>query len=172
MSAGARGFAAAMVVLSLVACADTGALDRLTEREPDPTRARAERRLALASAYYAQGQDEVARQEARAALQIDPRYAQAYSLIGLIHARQQASALAEESFVQALALAQEAGTPRAQRAAIEHNYGWFLCQRNRRDEGQVQLQRALAEPGYARADMTRHVLTQCQLGQNETHHER
>ena len=60
-------------------------VDRLTQPEPDSVRQRAIRRITLASAYFAQEQMDAAMQETRAALQIDPDFAQAYSLLGLIH---------------------------------------------------------------------------------------
>jgi len=65
-------------------------LDRLTQPEPDSVRQRAIRRITLASAYFAQEQMDAAMQETRAALQIDPDFAQAYSLLGLIHQRNNA----------------------------------------------------------------------------------
>jgi len=67
-------------------------LDTLTQAQPDSTRQRAMRRLSLATAYYEQNQNEVAQQEVRAALQIDPHFADAYSLLCLIHQREKAPA--------------------------------------------------------------------------------
>jgi len=90
----------------LSACSSTASqLDTLTQAEPGPTRQRAMRRLNLASAYFEQGQSEVAQQEVRAALQIDPQFPEAYSLLGLIHQRDKEPVLAEQSFQQALQLA-------------------------------------------------------------------
>ena len=83
-------------VCGLNACGSTSPqLDTLTQAEPDSTRQRAMRRLSLASAYYEQNQNDVAQQEVRAALQIDPNYADAYSLLGLIHQRTNAPVLAQ-----------------------------------------------------------------------------
>jgi type IV pilus assembly protein PilF len=65
-------------------------IDRLTQPEPDSVRQRAIRRITLASAYFAQEQMDAAMQETRAALQIDPDIAQAYSLLCLIHQRNNA----------------------------------------------------------------------------------
>ena len=147
----------------LTACTlSVSPLDTLTQAPPDSTRARAMRRLNLASAYYEQNQNEVARQEVRAALQIDPQFAQAYSLLGLIHQRAQAPALAQQSFEQALLLAAEPlGVP-SELAAIQHNYGWFLCEQKRFAEAQTQFDRALSQPLYAEASKTSQAVEFCQ----------
>lgn len=145
-----------LTLCGLTACGTSkpAALDTLTQPEPDGVRQRAMRRLTLASAYYEQGQNEFAQQEARAALQIDPQFAQAYSLLGLIHQRDNATALAQQSFEQALQLASAAPVHTAELAAIEHNYGWFLCQQNRFTEAQAQFERAVSQPDYRQADKT------------------
>ncbi|WP_310626124.1 tetratricopeptide repeat protein [Limnohabitans sp.] len=144
-----------LIVLGLNACStSTARLDRLTQAEPDHTRQRAMRRLSLASAYYEQGQTEVAQQEVRAALQIDPDFADAYSLLGLIHQRDNRPVLAQQSFEQAVQLASGPNVRVADLAAIEHNYGWFLCQQNRFDEAQIQFDRAVSRASYRQVDKT------------------
>lgn len=153
----------ALACCGLVACSQaTLPLDSLTQAEPDSTRQRAMRRLSLASAYYEQNQNEVAQQEVRAALQIDPRYADAYSLLGLIHQRANAPVLAQQSFEQALQLANQSSVRTAELAAIQHNYGWFLCEQNRFTEAHAQFDHAVSQPGYASADKTRHAMVLCQ----------
>ena len=149
-------------VCGLNACGSTSKqLDTLTHAEPDSTRQRAMRRLSLASAYYEQNQNDVAQQEVRAALQIDPNYADAYSLLGLIHQRAQAPALAQQSFEQALQLASQPPVRSAELGAIQHNYGWFLCEQNRFAQAQTQFDRALSQPGYASADKTNKAIEFC-----------
>jgi len=137
--------------------------DTLTQAEPDSTRQRAMRRLSLASAYYEQNQNDVAQQEVRAALQIDPNYADAYSLLGLIHQRANTPVLAQQSFEQALQLASQAPLRSAELGAIQHNYGWFLCEQNRFLEAQAQFARALSQSGYASADKTNNAIAFCKL---------
>lgn len=138
-------------------------LDALTQPEPDSTRQRAMRRLSLASAYYEQGQSQVAQQEVRAALLIDSEFAEAYSLLGLIHQRESSPALAQSSFEHALTLASAPPVRSAELASIQHNYGWFLCQQNRFAEGQTQLTQALAQPAYRQASKSWMVLGICQV---------
>jgi len=136
-------------------------LDALTQAEPDSTRQRAMRRLSLASAYFEQNQNDVAQQEVRAALQIDPQFAEAYSLLGLIHQREKAPALAQASFEQALVLASKPTVRSADLAAIQHNYGWFLCEQNRFSDAQMQFDLALAQPSYRQADKTHQAIAFC-----------
>lgn len=136
-------------------------LDTLTHAEPTSTRQRAMRRLSLATAYFEQNQNEVAQQEVRAALQIDPQFAQAYSLLGLIHQRTNAPVLAQQSFEQALALASKPPGPANELAAIAHNYGWFLCEQNQFDAAQRQFDRALSQPGFAETEKTLKAIEFC-----------
>ena len=136
-------------------------LDVLTQAQPSATRERAMRRLSLATAYYEHNQTEVAQQEVRAALQIDPQFAEAYSLLGLIHQRENTPKLAQQSFEQALQLASMPPVHPAELAAIQHNYGWFLCEQNRFPEAQTQFERAVSQPGYASADKTNKAIAFC-----------
>jgi len=136
-------------------------LDTLTQAEPNSTRQRAMRRLSLASAYYEQNQIDVAQQEVRAALQIDPNYAEAYSLLGLIHQRANAPVLAQQSFEQALQLASQAPVRFAELGAIQHNYGWFLCEQHRFAEAQTQFENALTQTGYPNVDKTNKAIVFC-----------
>jgi len=135
--------------------------DTLTQAEPDNTRQRAMRRLSLASAYFEQNQNDVAQQEVRAALQIDPQFAEAYSLLGLIHQREKAPVLAQASFEQAIALASKPPVRTADLAAIQHNFGWFLCEQNRFTDAQAQFDQALAQSNYRQADKTRQATVFC-----------
>ena len=158
---------ALMAGLGLVACADwrtassaREAIDDLAPRPADATQQRAWRRLQLASAYFEQGQDDIAMQEARAALQIDPHQAQAFNLLGLIHQRRHAPDLAEQSFQQALRLASRSPSDLGD---IQHNHGWFLCEQAQFDRGQDELMRALQQPGYSARAKTWMVMGDCQL---------
>lgn len=147
----------------LFGCADTEGfkLASLTTPEPDVVRVRAQRRLDLATAYFSQGQHQVAQQEVRAALQIDPQYAEAYSLLGLIHQSDNAPALAQQSFEHALLLAQGAREQAATLAAVQHNHGWFLCQQRDFSQAQAQFERALSHPSYRQVAKTQLAQSVC-----------
>lgn len=157
----------AMAALSGCAVSEAQRLDALTSPEPDALRVRAMRRLSLATAYYEQGQNDVAQQEVRAALQIDPDFAEAYGLLGLIHQRDNATDLARQSFETAVQLASASPRP-AELAAVLHNQAWFLCQHQRFDEAQAQFQRALAQPTYRQHAKTWLALGACQLQAGHT----
>ncbi len=153
--------AAAVCVLSACGLA-TFQLDALTPTEPSAIRERAMRRLSLATAYYEQNQNTFALQEVRLALQIDPKFAQAYSLLGLIHQRDKAPQLAQQSFEQALHWGSMAPARAAELAEIQHNYGWFLCEQNQFTQAQTQFDQALSQPNYRYADKTTKAVALCQ----------
>lgn len=75
----------------------------------------------LGGLYLQEGRFSVALEEARKALAVEPNYAPAYNLLGLIHMFMGEAKVAELHFKQALALAP--GDPE-----IANNYGWYLCQ--------------------------------------------
>ncbi len=138
-----------VLVLSaiLMACAGgtgrvgAGVADLPTESDITPDQRRAFLRLELASGYFANGQNAVALDEVKQAIALNPQSADAYSLRGLIYNRLGEPELAEDSFKRALAMKPNA-------AAIQHNYGVFLCQQSRWAESQMWFGKALAAPGY------------------------
>ncbi len=154
------GFAPWVVLAALWGCTTTTTTTRsaptaesarpLTPEQGDPDR-RARVRMELASGYYARGQLDTALEEVRLALEVKPDLPDAYNLRGLIYQSQGDDRLAEENFKRALQLSP--GDPN-----VMHNYGWFLCQRNRLNEAQAQFQQAIATPRYA--GLSRSLMTQ------------
>jgi type IV pilus assembly protein PilF len=129
---------------------DPPSRDRVTTSDQTDVDRRARVRIELASGYYARGQLETALDEVKLALAAKPDLPEAYNLRGLIYQSLGDDRLAEESFRRALQL--NPGEPNTM-----HNYGWFLCQRQRLAEAQVQFQQAIAAPRYpglARSLMT------------------
>ena len=106
-----------------------------TPEVADPDK-RAQVRLELASAYFAQGQVDTALKEVQQVLALKPEYGDAYNLRALIYASQGENQLAEDSFRRALQI-----NPRD--AEAMHNYGWYLCQQRRFPDAQVQFAQAL-----------------------------
>ena len=165
-------WAALAALLSLSACSApaTRSVDEASEgqdrakAEPSAAPAaqrRAGLRLALATAYFQQGQDEVALDELRQALASQPDLVPALNLRGLVHLRLGQWPQAERSLQRALALA-------PQDADVAHNLAWTLCQQPQ-PQTQVQyedmaalFQRALAQPGYAHAARSWTALGVCQ----------
>lgn len=105
-------------------------------------RRRARIRLELAGGYYEQGNYNVALQEAKQSLAIDPDYAAGYGLLGLIYMDLKDARSAEENFQRALRLTPDDSN-------LNNNYGWFLCQSGRHQQGIEHFNRALQNPLYA-----------------------
>ena len=136
-------------VVLLTACAGRqgapgevgGKTDIMTESDEPEARRRARLRLELASGYFEQGQTNVALDELKQALVIDPGFVDAYNLRGLVYMRLNDASLAEDSFRRALAL-----KPRD--ADVAHNYGWLLCQQSRFPESFKLFAQAVNNPTY------------------------
>ena len=112
-----------------------------TSSDDSEQRRRARIRLELASGYYEEGKTEIALDELKQVIAIDPNFGEAYNLRGLIFMRLGDQRQAEESFRRAVAL-----NPRD--ADAQHNYGWLQCQQGRYPEAARSFQQALAVPLY------------------------
>ena len=99
-------------------------------------------RMALAFAYYQNGQYRVALDESRKALELQPDEPQAQALQALIFARLNETALAQRSFLRA-----EQTAP--QDADIAHNHGLFLCDQGQYAAAFERFARAVQQPLYA-----------------------
>lgn len=121
--------------------------ERATASDQSDSERRARVRLELASAYFAQGQTDTALDELKLSIAANPNLSDAYNLRGLIYASLGDDALAEDSFRRALQLDPRDG-------GAMHNYGWYLCQRQKFAQAQVQFQAALAQPQYREAPRT------------------
>lgn len=102
---------------------------------------RARVHVELGRMYLAEGRFDVALEEAKLAAEIDPGYAPAFDLMGLITMALRQNDAAGAAFRQALRLA-------PQDPEINNDYGWFLCQNREPREGLRHLERALANPFY------------------------
>jgi type IV pilus assembly protein PilF len=110
------------------------------QTESDP-RKRAEIRLQLAGNYYQKGQLSIALEEVRRALQADPNYGLAHSMLGLIYLDLGDRREAEASYAHALRL--DPGNPE-----VQNNHGWYLCQTGRERESIDFFQRAAGNRLY------------------------
>lgn len=149
-----------LVLQTLIGCADRAPVnnngagvssDITTESDETPSRKRARIRLELAVGYFQQGQANVALDEVKQSIAIDPNFVAAYNLRGLIYLRLNDFALAEESFRRALAID-------GRDSAVAHNYGWMLCQQSRYAESFQWFSRAMANPTYT--DQAKTLMTQ------------
>lgn len=112
---------------------------------------RADVRMELATGYFRRGQLDVALEEVKRALAVDPTLSAAHNLSGLIHASRGEEVLAERSFRQALQI-------NARDADTMQNFGWFLCQRKRYPEADAMFMQALSV--LANRDSSRTLLAQ------------
>lgn len=155
----------AIPILSLAAlagCAGSGGSDSDTGPiigEVGPPSARARAHTELASAYLGRGNVGVALEEARLALKADSGYAPAYNVLGLVHMDLRENAQAEDAFERALRI--NPSDP-----DTNHNFGWFLCQTGREEEGVRHLLAAVRNPLYALPQKTYALAATCVLRKN------
>lgn len=137
------GFAGGLLLSGLLtACAQTPVASSASPGVNDAVSQRAQIHTELAAHYYTRGQYAVALGELRIALADDARYAPAHNMLGLVHAELKELPQAEASFRRAIELAPSYSD-------VRNNFGYFLCQRGRHDEGLAQFDAALQNPLYA-----------------------
>lgn len=111
------------------------------EMTPDRLKELARARTALAADYYGRRQYAVALQEVDMALRADSGYSPAYNMRALLHVALLEDKEAEDDFKRSLSL--DSGNSEA-----HDNYGWFLCQRGREQDGIQQHLLAAKDPLY------------------------
>jgi type IV pilus assembly protein PilF len=138
---------AVTLVLALGGCASSlgssngASHDIVTESDEPEARRRARIRMELAVGYFEQGKTNIALDEVKQVIALDPTFPDAYNLRGLIYMKLGDMREAEESLRRASSL-----NPREPN--VQHNYGWLLCQRGRYDESLRAFEVALADPLY------------------------
>lgn len=131
----------------LAACAGTGSAPGpstvpVSEQVPSGMSERsAKTHTELGMLYMQAGNLAVALEEARLATAIDPRYAPAFDLMGLVHMALNEMPQAQQAFERAVQLAP--GDPQ-----IANDYGWFLCQSGREQEAIKYFEAAARNPLY------------------------
>jgi type IV pilus assembly protein PilF len=128
--------------------------------EESDERRRARIRLELAAGYYQQGNYNVALEELRVALTLDPMYPAAFGILGLIYMDLGDRPKADESFQRALRLA-----PRD--ADLNNNYGWYLCQTGRAKDSIGFFNLALEDRLYTTPAKPLHNAGICSLRAND-----
>lgn len=139
--------ATAVAAALLSGCESTGGLqepviENVTSSsgiDPSDPRNRARIRTELGSLYYSQGNMAVALEELRLAVQADPSYALAYSMLGAVYMELRETRLAQQNFERALQLSPTD-------SEINHRYGWFLCQTAREVESLKYFQQSIRNP--------------------------
>jgi type IV pilus assembly protein PilF len=149
---------AALGLLTLAGCAaqkEQTVPEISTPSDETDARRRARIRLELASNYYEEGKTDIALDELKQVIAIDPTYSEAYSLRGLIYMRLNDLRQAEDSFRRALQL-----NPRE--SNTHQNYGWLQCQMGRYPEAIRSFETALANPIYGGRAKTYMTMGLCQ----------
>ncbi len=149
----------AAAVIGLVACGSTGQRtdksDLVTASDETEARKRARIRLELAVNYFSEGKTNIALDELKQSIAVDPGLFEAHNLRGLIYLRLNEFSLADDSFRQALIL-----NPKA--ATVQHNYGLLLCQQGRMVVAAEMFSAALANPTYTERAKTWMIQGLCQ----------
>ncbi len=158
-----RDLARGLLVLALVAATGCASMSRkftfmrpdvsrksVTQVAPDydvkpdkrgSARLAVSERMQLANARLRAGQFDQAETEAKAVLKLDPKSADAYSVLGLVADQRGQQAQAGVHYAKAAELAPRNGS-------LLNNYGAWLCGNGRAGESLDWFDRALADPGY------------------------
>lgn len=128
----------------LTACAHTTVnnTDNVVHDAERDSRHRAELRVELASAYYAEGQYSTALKEADTAIALDSTLAAAHGLRGLVLMQIGQDKQAERSLREALRLAPDSPD-------WQNNLGWFICQRQSASAAMPYFAQALSNKAYS-----------------------
>jgi type IV pilus assembly protein PilF len=143
----AARFAALVALALLAACASKSPEPEppprpiIAPQQPASPFVRAQLHTELATGYYERGQMDIALDELNRAVALEPGYAPAYNIYGLIYATIGEDAKAEQSFTRALQLAPG-------ESEIHQNWGWYLCTHNRARESLAEFETAARNPLY------------------------
>lgn len=95
----------------------------------------------LAAGYYARSQQNVALEELNEALKVEPKYAPAHNVLGLVYMELKEYGKAEQAFKKAIELA-------PQDPEIRNNFGWYLCVKGQTKLAIEQFNLAARHPLY------------------------
>ena len=115
--------------------------DAPTQAVPKDITTRAKLHTELASLYFQNGNLIVALEELTLAIAINPDYAPAYALRGVVLYHIKEFPSAESDFQKALKL-------NARDPEINNNYGWYLCQTGKEKESIDYFLKAIRDPLY------------------------
>lgn len=133
---------ASILILTLAACAGTSG--PRSSQNPQVSRA-ADENVALAQQYIQDGQYEVAMGRLQHALTLDPRSANAHTMMGLLNERIGRDQQAGASYRRATELQPDRGE-------INNNYGAWLCKHGQERESLRWFERAIEDPFYRSPD--------------------
>lgn len=127
------GFLTACIAISLlVGCVTTDTATHTGE----PTEYAAEQNYHLGTQYFRNGNYDLARDRLERAIAIDPKYAEAHSMLAMTLVQLDLTRLATESFDRAVRLEPD-------NFGVRNSYAVFLCQQKDFAEAQKQFDRAI-----------------------------
>lgn len=121
----------------LTACATNGSIPDLDNESVEG----AVVNVKLATGYIQQGEYEVALEKLERALQFDPDYATAHTVMGVLYGRIGELELAGEHYKRAAELNPHDGS-------VLNNYGQYLCQTRQYEKAYPYFERAVDQPFY------------------------
>lgn len=136
----------ALLALLLAACASGGGGGGVQSDRKNQNRDAASANTQLGQSYMKQGKYELALEKLQRALQIDPGFVDAHTVIAVLYENIGELKEAEQHYRKASQLKPKGG-------AEANNYGAFLCKLKRVDEAEQYFQRAMADPFYKTPDV-------------------
>jgi len=123
-------------VLLLAGCAGAGVRQASTGNQEA-----AKLQVKMGQEYLTKGDLETAQEKLRRAIELDPKSADAYTLLAVLNERIQRPEAAEQNYRRAVELRPDDG-------AVNNNYGAFLCGSGRYAEADKHFQKAIQDPFY------------------------
>ncbi|MEP6483275.1 MAG: type IV pilus biogenesis/stability protein PilW [Rudaea sp.] len=155
----------------LVACSSSNKIVKYSEpnKASNVTETKAEKqqeaarvRVQLGQRYMEQGKLEIAMENLQKALEYDPNYVDAHTVIGVLYERIGNAKAAEEHYAKAAQLAPKSGD-------ANNNYGQFLCATGRYAQAQTYFANAMADPFYKTPDVLYTNAGSCLMKEGGTH---
>ncbi len=141
-----RVFCAALLCGTLTACITTKGGAHLSDNKTDKKEDAARVRVELGQRYMEQGKLELALDNLQKALQYDPNFVDAHTVIAVLYERIGNLKAAEENYARAAELDPKSGV-------TNNNYGQFLCAQGKYDQAQTYFTRGMQDPFYKTPDM-------------------
>lgn len=127
--------------LALAGCASSGGGRLSGDTVAEQNRQAAQVHTELGQRYMQRGQLETALEKLEKALQFDPGYVPAHTLIAILYERINKLGLAEKHYRKAASLAPDEG-------GVNNNLAQFLCKRGKVNEAMQFFRQAVADPFY------------------------
>ena len=163
-------WACAAASLLLAACGSSNEIrhmsdsktSNVSESKADKKEDAARVRVQLGQQYMQQGKLEYAMENLQKALEYDPNYVDAHTVIAVLYERIGNPKAAEEHYARAAQLAPKSGD-------ANNNYGQFLCAAGKFVQAQQYFTAAMADPFYKTPDVLYTNAGSCLMKEGNTH---